>query len=346
MLDRTKGYVIVEDTIEKYLSDDVRVFYFCGGRGIGKTYSALDYIYRQSKEHGKKFMFMRRTEVEAYRVCGEDANVFKKYSMNEGINISAKYTSTTKIGHFYNNDELIGYCAALSTFANCRGLDYSDISILVYDECVPESRNKRPLRDEGYLMLNALETINRNRIVDGEEELILILLSNAIDLGNPFLAQMGFTEILSQMIFKERRSYTNKERGLHIEKYEDLEISKAKSKGMVYKLGEGTGFNERALSGKFVDNDLSVVQKSVDTRQYIPFITMGEVTIWMHKSNDTYWVSSKRVQAKYNFKAADMETARLFILPRYRLHVAYKAVKYDSLQTRAVLEQMIHYVSV
>lgn len=344
-LDRTKGYVIVGDVLRRYIPQGIKVFYFCGGRGIGKTYSALDYIYREAKR-GNKFLYLRRTEVEAIRVCSPDTTAFKKYNTNERLEITGKYTSKENSGRFYEGGEFLGYCSALSTFANCRGIDYSDVSIILYDECVPESKNKRPLKDEGYLLLNALETINRNRIIDGDEETVLIMLSNAIDLGNPLIAQLNLTQPLTRMTIQRRQSFTDKERLLHIEQYEDLKVSESKRQGMVYRLGIGTGFNERALSGKFLDNDYGLLAEKVRLQDFVPLVTFGEITIWSHKSKDLHWVSSQPVQAKYNFKSSDYEAARKLYYSPYRLHLAKRTIRFDSFATKTVLESMLHYVAV
>lgn len=350
-------YVEVETVVEKYLPRGIHSFLFIGGRGIGKTYGALDYLYKIGTgkvkvgncEPGGKFLYMRRTAVEAESAASGTACCFKAYNMQEKKRIEGDFVSKLGFGTFKNftegdeEDQIIGYSAALSTFSNLRGVDFSDVVIIMYDECIPENKNKRPLRDEGELLLNTLETINRNRKIQGKEEVILMLLCNPIDLGNPLMAQLGITGILSKMIFKEEQNRTVPEMGLHIEKYKDHPVSKLKKDGMVYKLGSKTKFADKALSGDFVDNDMSVILRNADLREYMPYLTLETVTVYFHKSLPKVHVSQVCVKAQYNYTILEREYVKTAFLFRYKTLVATHSVTYDDFQTKMAFEQMIGY---
>lgn len=351
-------YVEVEPIIMRFLLEKlIHVFYFCGGRGIGKTYGALDMCYRIGSgqlfldpDFGEKekFLYLRRTAVEAKSIASPEMSPFKRYGQNENKKITSDFSGTIGVGNFYDETEEdsaihIGYCAALSTFANLRGVDFSDVSFILYDECIPESKNKRPLKDEGFLLLNMLETINRNRILEGRQEVVLCMLSNPIDLASNLLSQLGFTPILNNMIFKNQQKYTDAERSLHIEKLTDHKVSEDKAQSFLYKFAKDTGFNEASLSGDFVNNDLSVVRK-VNLAEYTCEYSLENVFIYKHKSkSDLYYICSKKNTPKVAFKAYEREKFRKAFYWLYKLLVVNRRVFYDNFNTKTVFEEMIKY---
>lgn len=347
-------YVEVEPVILKFLKDkDIHIFYFCGGRGTGKTYGALDMCRKigvgelklDDTVDDNKFLYLRRTRTEAETVASPEASPFKVYNRNEGYEITSDFSFKLGFGNFYLDAEKtkhIGYCAGLSTFSNLRGVDFSDVNFILYDECIPENKNKRPLKDEGYLFLNMLETINRNRAIEGKPEVVVCLLSNPIDLGSDLLAQLQLTGILNSMIFKNQEKYTDPNRSLHIEKYKDHKVSAEKAKSAIYRFGAGTGFNERALSGDFVDNDLELVKK-VNLTEYFAYISLANIYVYQHKSNGTYHISQTANPAKYTFKENEKDKVRALFYWLYKILVIEHRVTYDNYLTKVNFEQMINY---
>lgn len=346
-------YVEVETVVLHYIKRGINVYYFCGGRAIGKTYGAIDFAYRigtgqvsiPNTVSDGKVLFLRRTAVEAEAISREEKSFFKKYNKGEGTTITTDYVSKLSIGTFYADEEkeqLLGYIAGLSTFSNSRGVDFSDVIVVIYDECIPESENKTKIKNEGYLLLNALETINRNRKQEGLQEIILIMLSNPIDLGNELLAQLDITSILNHMILNGMEKYTNPERSLHIEKYVNHPVSKEKRDSVLYKFASTTGFVEQALSGNFTNDDMSRVKK-VNLQEYKPFLSLEQICVYRHKSNGSYHLSTSMAPARYVFYARDRETVRKMFLWAYKLMVLDDNVSYDSYSTKVVFESMIGY---
>lgn len=331
----------------------IHVFYFCGGRGIGKTYGALDMCFRvgtkqlvfDDSEYATKFLYLRRSEVEAKSIANPAMQPFKKYNQNEGTDIYGDFIDSLGVGNFYNGDDHIGYCAALSTFSNLRGVDFSDVILVLYDECIPESKRKRNmLTDEGILLLNMIETINRNRALEGLPEIILCMLSNPIDLGSILLSQLGFTEILNNMIFAGQHRYTDVSRSLHIERYEDHAVSKEKEeKSMLYKFAKGLNFNEQTISGKFTQNDLSCIRQRVPLQEYKPLFTLENLCVYEHKSNDTWYITRRMQKCNWNFKVFQQEALRETFYWAYKTRVINGAVFYDNYQTRVAFNTMINY---
>lgn len=345
----------VTPVIEKWYQKGIHIFYFCGGRGIGKSYSAYDLCRRIGEgtykfdldEEQNKFMYLRRTAVEAESVASPEGNAFKKYNQQEGTNIFADYNQKIGFGNWWMGPEEeafhIGYVAALSTFSNLRGVDFSDVQFILFDECIPEKKGRAVIKREGFLLLNVFETINRNRELLGRPACVLVMISNPIDLGNMMLSQLNLTPILSSMILKNQQRYTDRDRHLHIEKLTDHEVSKEKRNTVLYEFAKGTGFDEEALSGDFVDNDMSII-KTVDLKEYKPLLELEKtICVYEHKSNGEYYISKVVTPSQYTLRITEKEKLRAIFYWKYKLLVVDGMVKYDNYATKVVFEAMINY---
>lgn len=346
-------YVEIEPIIMRYRNKGIHVYYLCGGRGIGKTYGAIDLARRvglgkvllSDTPEDNKVLFFRRTGVEASAIARNERSFFKKYNRTEGTQITTEYVAKDNIGMFYDDADktkFLGYITGLSVFANLRGIDFTDVALVVYDECVPESLGKTPLKDEGYLFLNAIETINRNRKLEGKPEIYVVLLSNPIDLGNPFLAQMDITSVLNHMILSNMQAHTIMARSFHIRRYVDHPVSEQKKESFLYQFASSTGFNERALSGDFVDNDLEYI-KNPNLSEYTPLLSLEQVCVYQHKKTGRYHLSTSMSPCKNQFKASERDIVKKMFGFRYKLIVLDRGVTYDSYATKVIFESMIGY---
>lgn len=346
-------FVEVEPVMNRFYPLGINFYYFCGGRGIGKTYSALDICRKIGQGvadldiYGEKFLYLRTTKTEAMSVASAEGNAFKKYNRGEGYNIWGDWNDTLGFGNWYLGDEEdkhIGYIAGLSTFSNLRGVDFSDVKFILYDECVPEKKKKVNIDGQGRLLLNMLETINRNRALLGEPEVVLCMLSNAIDLGSPLLSELLITPILNNMIIRNQESYTNYDRALHIDKYKDHVISQEKKeKSKLYKFAKGTGFDEEALSGDFVHNDMTAIDKNVNLQQYYCWIQLENVFVYKHKADDKIYITFTPSTPKMEFKVFEKLKVRELFYWKYKLYVINRCVKYDNYQTKVIFDSMLNY---
>lgn len=160
-----------------------------GGRGTGKTFGALEYAIR----HNIHFMLMRRTLSQMEMISNPDFSPFnalnREFAWHYTTVKNTKYTGAVYNSVPEDDGKLtpagapIGYTCALSTIQNIRGFDGTDIDWLIYDEFIPE-RHAKPIRSEGEAFLNAYETINRNRELQGRPPLVVMALSNSNDLDN------------------------------------------------------------------------------------------------------------------------------------------------------------------
>ena len=191
------GYV----DIEKILSYKLPFNFLLGGRATGKTYGALKTLYQTDT----RFMLMRRTQAQCDLINKPEFNPYKVLCNDLGVDIRvrsiSKYNSLIYESFGDDAEKTLAYTCALSTIANMRGFDASDCKVLLYDEFIPE-RHERAIKNEGSAFLNAYETINRNRELQGKEAVKVLALANSNQLANPVFVELNDPGSLHAMDYK------------------------------------------------------------------------------------------------------------------------------------------------
>lgn len=263
---------------------------FIGGRGTGKTYSALCGALDKSVVPDN-FIYMRRTANELKTILdddkrGEGANPFKPVNRNNQTNIGFRLIQDNIAGIYHrepgDNGKLmhtgapIGYGLALSTIASIRGIDFSDCSDWFYDEFIKE-RHVRAITDEGGALLNAYETVNRNRELDGKPPIRLWLLANSNDIYNPIFNELGIVSEVEKMLRTGKSDRYLKERGLAIHLLQPAgSFIEAKKETALYKLTKGTRFYDMAIDNKFAYNDFSNISYR-NVTGYAPVCAINDI---------------------------------------------------------------------
>lgn len=289
------------------LDCDSTFIFGCGARGIGKTYNCLMELRERAVNGLGKFILLRRQQTQADFVAKADFSPFKPIDMDMGFHTDTKrldkFTSA-----FYVDDEIIGYIMALSTITNIRGFDGSDVTTMFYDEFIPE-KHARPIKNESDALWNAYETINRNRELFDRPPLKLIGMSNANDISNEIFLSLGVVNKLDRMKSKGQNVYLNREKSLAIIDYQGAEISEKKKQTALYKLTSGSDFEKMAIENEFL-NEFSSEYRSIPLVECSPFVAVGEICIYTHKSNSFYYVSLHKTGSPPVFGAGNTERQR------------------------------------
>lgn len=323
---------------------DVPFQFYIGGRGIGKTYSALREMGRRGiEDNSKKFILLRRTFNEIENIATEYANPFKTINRNEGWNIEVDINK--QMGLFYiegedNEPYVIGYACALSTFAKMRGLDFSDVDKVIFDEFIPE-KHVHKIAHEGEAFLHFYETVNRNREFDGEEPLQILALANAINLNNDILLTMGIVSRIANMKVDGVQRWTDKKRGIYVELVDNPEFTEAKGKTALYRATGGTKFSEEALLNNFASDDLSMVG-DVKLSEYTPLFAYDMYVVMQHKSTGYLYIKKGTAPDTCpRFENCDRDIMYWRFAPRYRLAKLQRTIKFDSYTTQLVFDALI-----
>lgn len=307
--------------------------FIVGGRATGKTYGALDYVL----EDDVRFMLMRRTQAQADLINKPDFSPFKPVCDDRHIDITTASVSKYN-AKFMLEDQTIGYTCALSTIANMRGFDASDVKLLIYDEFIPE-RHERPIKSEGAAFLNAYETMNRNRELKGKRPLTVLCLANAFDIANPIFLELGLVGIAEKMKQNGRELYIDRDKSILILLPDSNKIMKQKNETALYKLTEGSEFKAMALNNDFIYNPTENI-KSMPLREFNPVVTVGEITIYKHKSKRLYYVSEHRTGNPPTFTTDEIGLKRYiknYGMRFYRLYMQ-NCFKFENMLTKSLFE--------
>lgn len=282
-----------------YKNKDYPFQIFIGGRGTGKTYSALQGCILQDK----RFIYMRRTAQELELTLdsdrGEGANPFKPLNKDLGRDIGLSRIVKNMAG-IYNRELIedklqpvgapLGYGVALSTISTIRGLDFSDCDICIYDEFIPEKHVRR-IKNEGTALFNAYETMNRNRELDKQDPMQMYLLANSNDIYNDIFIELGIVADIEKMARKGKADLYQKERGLAVHLLtNNTDFTEEKAKTALYKLTAGSSFSDMALNNKFSYEDFSLIGRQ-DLAGFRPLVSIGKATLFTKKGESFIYVS-------------------------------------------------------
>lgn len=284
--------------IEYILNNPAPFKFVVGGRGIGKTYGALDYV----RKNNIPFMFLRRTQSQVDLINKPEFSPFKKINEDHGCGIIPNALTKYNIGYYESEENedgkiipigpVLGYTAALSTFSNIRGFDASDVQIIIFDEFIPES-HERPIKNEFSALMNCYETINRNRELQAKPPCKLLCLANANNIANPCFIGLNLIKKVTSMYEKGQEEYTDRKRGIALYILQQSPVSEKKRDTALYRLAHGSAFAEMALENKFSENVQTNIRPA-NLKEYVLVVGIGELFIYRHKSNGTYYCTTHK----------------------------------------------------
>ena len=305
-----------------------------GARGVGKTYGVM----RKLIEEQKKFIYLRRLKSQLDQ-CGKlEGNPFKK--LNEDMNKNIKPYSSGGIITFRDGDKnsnIISVGVALSVVANIRGIDFSDIDYIVFDEFI-SSDGERPIRNEFSAFLNFYETVNRNRELEGKKPVKCIMLGNANTLINPYFSAWHFMKTAVKMIIGNQMVWRSADNSRMVILLLASPISKRKADTALYK-NANSDFIQMALDNAFRTDETNI--RSEPLTEYIHMVSIGEIGIYKHKSERKYYVSSTQANTPYydSFGIG----LKMFQQDYYMLRVHYmvsKNVWFESFELEVIFREI------
>lgn len=266
-----------------------------GGRGIGKTYSSIKFCLQEKIP----FLYLRRTSTQMELVAKNDFSPIVKIGEDLGIILTSTMLSKYAAGVYHVGDDgkpagdAVAYLMALNTMANARSFDASRIRLIIYDEAIPE-KHERAIAHEEEAILNMYESINRNRELAGEDPVKLLVLANANDLDAPVLRALRAVHALDSMRKSGSTERHYREQGLCIIVFKDSPVSANKRETALYKLaGTGNDFSDMAIDNSFSKDNYADVRPR-PLQEFVPLAAIGEICLYRHKSDGTYYVSEKR----------------------------------------------------
>ena len=251
--------------------------FFIGGRGIGKTYSVLKNIY----EKKIPFIYLRYTNNELDIAINSD--IFQQY----GEDISYKRIEDGFYSFNYDG-KVIGYGLSLTTFRSKRGIDFSWIKLIFFDEFIPEIGSRKVISYVGDVFQNMYETVNRNREFNGGDPVLFIGCANSNDINNPLMVDLNLVNPAEELIRTGKEFYFDEDRRyqLAILKASPSFLEK-KSKTALYSFATDK-YKDMSLHSIFSYNDFSNV-KFKSLKGYKPILAIANrFTIYKQKGDEQY----------------------------------------------------------
>ena len=302
-----------------YIMKDPNVFKFLiGGRGSGKTYGAIQW----ALQNHKTMLFMRRTQTQIDLIRNDNFSPFA--AVDKTIYVKS---INKNLAGLYHGDEAgaegvpIGYMCALSTIANIRGFDASMVDLIIYDEFIGEA-HERAIKNEGQAFLNAYETINRNRELQGKKPVQVLALANSNMLANPIFVELNLVSAVERMLKNATYVYKNRARNVSVYMIMHSPVLDKKQNTALYQLAGDTDFSRMALKNQFTTEEMDHIAPQ-DLRQYKLICTVGEIAIYKHKSTKTYYVTDHISGTTENIYTAGPMDLKRFRRDQYFLWLAY-----------------------
>lgn len=279
--------------IRDYLNDLKPISIIIGGRGIGKTYSALSFMI----ENKKRFLYMRNTRQQISECCSDFGNPFKRLNKDKGWNIQLS-PEKEHINILDDDMNVIGYASPLSVFENLRGADLSDVDYIVFDEFI---ENRKLLFDQFKCFVNMRETVGRNRELLGEAPLVTILLSNAQSLNSPILAGYDLIPDIEGMIKSGQKKL---KRADTLVLLPESEVSELKKNTSTYRGIANTRVYKENIENKFANDSFYGICKR-NIREYRPMCKIDDMYIYIHKSTARKYVCTIQATNIPEFNSKD-----------------------------------------
>ena len=182
------------------------------------------------------------------------------------------------------------------------------MDIVLFDEYIAMSGEK-PIPQEATKFYDLLETVNRNRELEGRPPVKVFMLGNANKLMNPYFLHWHFMRTALKMIRGEQmmwRSPNNNRIMVFILK---SPISERKKQTALYSEDADKGFFSMAIDNAFATDATAIKPAKLTDLKHICGI--GEIGIYQLKSTG-YYYASETIQKTSNYYPENEINLRFF----------------------------------
>lgn len=154
-----------------------------GARGLGKTYGAKRLVIRNAVRKGEEFVYVRRFKTELKHVSTFFNDIAVEFPDYE-FRVVGRTASYRRRGDEDAAWTTMGYFIALSSAATLKSVSYPKVTVMIFDEFIIETGNRRYLPGEVDTFLDLYSTIDRN-----QDRVRVLMLSNAVRSVNPYFVE-------------------------------------------------------------------------------------------------------------------------------------------------------------
>ena len=265
-----------------------------GARGLGKTFAFKRWGVKNYLKSGKQFFYLRRYDTEQhgketffddlreffpdymFRINGNKGQISPKAEPDE-----AEWGTCC-------------YFGALSQAGNIKSVPYPDVTLLIYDEAIPN--NSRYLSNEAKQFSELYSTIDR-----WKDKTRVVMLANAVTLSNPYFAHYSI-DMTGQLDAQQQfHTYCNGYFCVELADYGGFSSKVATTRFGRFITDYDPEYAQYAMNNSFQDASESLVQAMPDAIDPVVRIhtrDMGEFTLYMAmvdspRPHTQYWISQR-----------------------------------------------------
>lgn len=284
--------------------NDISFILIIGKRQVGKTYGVLHLML----DEDKKFILLRGVSPEFDMLKKNVNSPFEALHGYEGcifFENGNQYTADIVKVDEAGEKQTIGLLTYLSGVGRVRGINGSQYTDVIYDECIPESHLLK-VRNGDNAFLNMYTTFAGNRELEGKPPLRCWCLANSNSFDADIFKALDITDIVERMTLRNEEVRIIKERGIMILRPESREVTENRKKMALYKaIGGNSQFAKMAYENEFSFNDYTDVSQP-PLQEFNLLITVGEISIHIHKYNRALYVTTKsKAQARHVYSESE-----------------------------------------
>ena len=291
-----------------------------GHRQVGKTYGVIKWCI----ENNKTFLFVRRTKTQYDMIFKPETNPFKPLVDNGAMapiifktvnkDITAVYYSTeTEDGKIVPKGEKLGLCTSLSCFSNVRGASFPEIDVIIMDEFIKQ-KNEAKIKGEAGALLNLYYSVNSNREIQGKPPVRVFCLANANAISNTLYVELNIVTRAYEMMKNHQEISLDEKHKLcmiHLYKSPIAEkMKKVSTLAALTSLNPTSEFNEMAFENKFALQETDAIKSFKLPGEWKALCTIGCITIYTHKHDRTYYVSTYKTGTCRTYSTTEIEKRR------------------------------------
>lgn len=232
--------------------------FILGERGVGKTFTTLEWCVKRALKYDEEFVYMRRYESELKDVDSL-LSPLPLYSTDPLIQ---ETSFKVKGNDFYADDRIIGHWIALSTSNHLKGTAFPKVKYLIYDEFLAESGVTRELKKEMFKFYNVLETLFRMR------DFKCFLLANTTSFMCCYKNSLRL-----QLPFGGNEFWYHPTKSILVQLTNNTPYREAKRQTPVGKIIEGTDYAEYSINNKFyIDSNTFIKKRSGSHYEILNFV--------------------------------------------------------------------------
>ena len=305
-------------------------------RGIGKSFGFKMKCIKNFTEGKGKFIWVRRTKPET------------KSTRDKWLNdIAEKFPDhvlTIKNYTVYCDGKECGYFVTLSTTIGQKSVPYNDVSMLVYDECIIETKkNFRYLPDEPSILASFLMSVFRDRPMKA------YCLGNKGEKISPYNIYFNIPPF-------DRVAYIPDRKILVFANYRDDIVEENYKDSDIERVLRGTSYYEYSLMNKPHSGNEEYLRKRTPNAEQLFVINIEgtDVGVYMEYEKSCIILDTKcdsTTKRKYCFRADNLKESYFLLsrnMPEMRMFrdiLSAGRVYYADLFTKEICNEFVNYIA-